>query len=191
MADNGDSPGRGLAPASDPTTVPGGTGEHSGGASIADVAPFTVAKPIPEAAAAAANDAVMRKSLREAGFPLTLFDVFTGRIPFPQDAGPTCPPVNSSNEFEMIASCGSKLRQAVALCLFGGGLRSKLDVLGAFGFRLELGFTGSCPAASAVEMGCYPQSIRPWRARSRGIKSIKANHLPTQLPRARFVSNND
>jgi hypothetical protein len=47
--------------------VPEGAAEHSGVSSIADVRPFAAAKPMPEATAAAANDAVLKKSLREAG----------------------------------------------------------------------------------------------------------------------------
>ena len=83
MADRGDSPWRGLAPASDPTAVPEGAGEHSGVSSIADVRPFAPAKPMPEATAAAAKDAVLKKSLREEEILLSSFDVFKGKIPGP------------------------------------------------------------------------------------------------------------
>jgi hypothetical protein len=72
-----------LAPAFEPTVVPEGTAEHSSVASIADVCPFAAAKPIPEATAAAANDAVLQKSLREARMLLSLFDIFIGKIRYP------------------------------------------------------------------------------------------------------------
>lgn len=66
MDDNGDSPWMGLTPAA----------EHSDVSSIADGPSFAVAKPIPEATAAAAKETILKKSLREAENGTSSFDIF-------------------------------------------------------------------------------------------------------------------
>ena len=65
MADNGDSPWMGLAPDDEQPDV----------SSIADARSFAVAKPIPEATAAAVKEAVLKKSLREAENGTSSFDM--------------------------------------------------------------------------------------------------------------------
>jgi hypothetical protein len=58
--------------------IPDGTAEFFAVPSIVDVCPFAAATPIPEATAAVANDAVLKKSLGEERMSLSSFDILMG-----------------------------------------------------------------------------------------------------------------